>query len=896
MREKLLDKWGELSYRRAGTILAVVIAVTVILLAITPPLGMTTRWVDMLPEHDPMTIEFNNIIEKFSSASNIVVVVKGEEDRIKSFADRLAPQVEQLTQWVRRVDYRFETDFMADHGFMLVKAKDLKDQVDIYRDLNLIPLLTAINDNFEKEYIEDDQSLSSREKEDNAIRYLDGLAYWLSTMKDYVTAGTLPAPDRAEGATDRFLIGDPYYIDIDKNMLLIFIHPNFPVTETDRSIECTNHIDSMVSDLLLEYSDVEAGLTGTFTLVRDEMDAMTIDMFLTTFIALILILVLFVVSFRIWTAPLLAGITLIMGIIWASIFAALTVQTLNLMTSMFAVVLAGLGIDFSIHIISLYTELRSAKMPGAEAMRATLTKAGPGVITGALTTACAFLTLMISDSRGMSEFGLVAGGGLIACMLSAMILLPALLALRDRIMEKRSRRTVIAGGITFASLGTTAKGIARRPRLILVGGLVVTIAAGWLASRLTFDYNYLNMEPEGLVSIILQDEMIDAFNISPDFILVTAGSVDEARELTTRAKDYKSVGMVESISEYIPSTQEQQARRGYLEQIRQNLVDAPAERPLSSDDLSSLTEQIDRLGMNIIELADMAFLGGQDRVDHKATTIIGKAEDTLSPNLVDDIIAAIESDPEHSAERLNHFQIGFIPSLKAKALRMAGTDSLTLESIPPSIVEKFIDADRENFLVTIYPDEQVWDFEYLTRLTDQMMRVSDRITGTPPLFLRMMAIIGSEGMRATLLALAVVFVLLMIDFRSFRFALIAMIPLVIGSILMLGLLKLFGQQLTFMNVMAVPLIVGIGIDDGVHVLHRYRREGPGSIALVMRSTGRAVLITSLTTMIAFGSFIFATYRGLGSMGTLLFLGVGSCFLATFIILTAIITLTERKKG
>lgn len=893
MRDRILSRWGELSYRRCGTVLAVIAVVTAALLAVTPFPGLTTSYVELMPEHDPMTVEFNNIIEKYASASNIVVVVKGEESAIKAFADSLAPRVAALRQWIKRVDYQVERDFLADHGFMLVRESDLADQVDIFADLNLIPLLTAINDNFEKEYIEDEQSLSTREKQDNAVRYLDGLEYWLSTMHTYLTADPAPSSEAARAAVDRFLIGDPYYTNAEKNMLLILIHPNFPITETYRGVDCVNHIDSLVADLAAGYPGLEAGLTGTFTLMRDEMEAMEIDTFLTTLIALVLILVLFIVSFRMWTAPLLAGITLIMGIAWATIFVSLTVQTLNLMTSMFAVILVGLGVDFSIHIISLYTELRSAGMAGADAMRDTLSKAGPGIITGALTTACAFLTMMTSDSRGMWEFGLVIGGGLISCMLASLIVLPALLAFRERLDRKRSERPVGAG-VAFGALSTAAGAIARRPVIVLVGGLAAAAVGVFLALTLTFDYNYLNMTPKGLRSVILQDDMIDAFDISPDFVMVTAGSIDEARQITDKAKDYKSVGMVESLSEYIPSPEQQEIRRRYIEQIRQNLAAAPGEQPMNTGQVEGLANEIDRLGLNIMELAEMAFLGGQDRVDRKAETIIGRPEDSLTLNLIDRLIFAIDEAPETGIARLNRFQRDYLPTLNETARRLANTDSLTLETIPASIVEKFADPSGSHFLVTIYPDQQVWDFEYLNRFAGQMSRVSDRVTGTPPLFLRMMDIIGTEGARASLLALAVVFALLLIDFRSFKFALMAMVPLVVGSIWMLGLLKLCGQQFTFLNIMAVPLIVGIGIDDGVHVLHRYRREGPGSIVAVMKSTGRAVLITSLTTMLAFGSFVFATYRGLGSMGTLLFLGVGSCFLATFLLLTAIIALTERK--
>ena len=101
--------------------------------------------------------------------------------------------------------------------------------------------------------------------------------------------------------------------------------------------------------------------------------------------------------------------------------------------------------------------------------------------------------------------------------------------------------------------------------------------------------------------------------------------------------------------------------------------------------------------------------------------------------------------------------------------------------------------------------------------------------------------------------------------------------------------------MTMVNIMGLPLILGIGIDDGVHIIHRYRIEGPGKIRTVFTSTGRAVFLTSLTTMLAFGSLKFATYRGLGSLGMALFIGVGTCFLTSVIVLPAIMGLIERRK-
>jgi len=147
-----------------------------------------------------------------------------------------------------------------------------------------------------------------------------------------------------------------------------------------------------------------------------------------------------------------------------------------------------------------------------------------------------------------------------------------------------------------------------------------------------------------------------------------------------------------------------------------------------------------------------------------------------------------------------------------------------------------------------------------------------------------------------LLTLLIVFLLLWFDFRNALHALIAMIPLAVGIFWMVGLMKLTGQQLTVMNIMGLPMIVGIGIDDGVHVVHRWIHEGKHKIHTIFSSSGKAILLTSLTTMLAFGSLIFSIWRGLGHLGAALFVGVCACFLTSVIVLPGIIGFIERGKG
>jgi predicted RND superfamily exporter protein len=123
-----------------------------------------------------------------------------------------------------------------------------------------------------------------------------------------------------------------------------------------------------------------------------------------------------------------------------------------------------------------------------------------------------------------------------------------------------------------------------------------------------------------------------------------------------------------------------------------------------------------------------------------------------------------------------------------------------------------------------------------------------------------------------------------------------MIPLIAGGFWMVGLMKSFGMMFTMVNLMGIPMIVGIGIDDGVHLLHRYRIEGLTKTPIVLKSTGKAIMLTSITTMVGFGSLMLAKYRGFGSLGSLLVLGVFACFMTTVLLLPSVIGMITRRRN
>jgi len=865
------------------------------------------RWSDLLPSKDKRTIQFNKIIDEFNSATSLVVVVQGAEKEIKAYADTLAPKIlllndknnKKSTRLFRRVDYKAETDFLRKHGLMLIKEDNLKDIKEVFIDPNLTGFLFNINQSLEKEYVGQEESISTREKEDQAVVFLDSIQSLVNTLIKK-SRGEKVSESEIKSVADKFLFGEPYFLSYDKKALILNAIPNFTMMDLDKLVTGTDSVQEIINDLKEQFPGVKAGLTGFIAVGRDEMVYSQQSLGYTSLIALIAILILLIISFRMWAAPFLAILNLLIGLLWAMGATALVVKQLNIMTQMMAVILIGLGIDFSIHLITSFTEKRASGGSITEAMDHAFLKSGKGIITGALTTACAFFTLTISQSRGMREMGLVSGTGLLAILLSTLLFLPILLVFKEKISERRWKKKktippVRNRDLSFSFMGKTSTWLSRHYVFTILGALVLTVFFFFTGSQITFDHNYLNIEPKGLTSVDLYDTVLEKFDLSMDYAMILTPTPHDSNQLAKKYRELSTVASAEDISIYLPTVEDQKNRAPHILEITRSMREISIVPTLAASDLQVIQQQLDRLRMNILEIQDMAFIGGQDKVDDKCKGIVGDPENPESANIFNELLQTIQKNQNQALEGFNQFHTLFTPYFKDSVLEMGSTDPLQLSDLPPSILDRYSNQKRDQFLVTVFPSESVWtDAKFLERFAKDLERISEKATGMPPIFRALVEIIGKDGGNAALLTLLVVFILLWIDFRKPTHALMAMIPLAFGMIWMLGLMKLTGMQLTVMNVMGLPMILGIGIDDGVHIVHRWKHEGPGKINIIYASTGKAIMLTSLTTMLGFGSLVFSIWRGFGHLGGALFLGVGACFLTTVLFISALIGFIERK--
>jgi len=905
MREKILRALARLHAQHPWKILGLVVIITIIMGIFAGQLKQSMRWTDLLPTKSEKTVQYNKVINEFVTATSIIVVVEGGEERIKAFAEAVIPKIKLVTDpkdgklYTKRIDYKQDIDFIRENGLMLIKADDLQNMKELYQNPNLVPLLTNINNSFEKEYIGQEESISTRTKEDNTIIILDSIGNLISIMKDYAS-GKTNSLEEAQKAVDKLLLGEPYMLSYDKQALIINVIPNFNMDDISKMVSGTDAIQKIIDEVRKDYTGVKAGLTGMIPLGRDEMVYAQQSMNYTSLFAFIAILILLILSFRMWTAPFFAILNLAVGLTWAIGLAAILVKSLNIMTSMVAVILIGLGIDFSIHIIAIFSESRSVGKPIDTAIEETFLKSGKGILTGGLTTCAAFFALIISSSRGMREVGLVSSTGLLAILIVTFLFLPSLLVLRERRLEKK-----IAGGkiktkpvykdISFKSFGAKSKWLSQRYITTIIGAVVVTILLLISAFGISFDHNYMNMEPKGLTSITLQDTILDKFDLSMDYALILIDSVEESRGMATKVKNTKSVALVDDISMYLPSLEEQQKRIPIIQEINQSISTAILKDKLTEAEFDQLLSELDRLEMNIMEIQDMAYIGGQDKVDRKCSEIVGDPDNPQSNSIISDFIICLENNRPEGIKGLEEFQKYAAPYFKESVLRMTTPTNIELDDLPPSILDRYANLDRTQFLLTVFPSGNIWqNANYLYRFTDDLDRISEKATGMPPIMRELIRVIGKDGRNAALLTIIVVFLLLWLDFGGIKYSIIAMIPLVAGFIWMIGLMKLIGMQLTIVNVMGLPMIIGIAIDYGVHIVHRWRIEGSNKVNKIFASTGKAILLSAITTMLAFGSLIFSIWRGFGSLGAAMFIGVGACFLSTVIILPGIIGFLERK--
>ena len=226
---------------------------------------------------------------------------------------------------------------------------------------------------------------------------------------------------------------------------------------------------------------------------------------------------------------------------------------------------------------------------------------------------------------------------------------------------------------------------------------------------------------------------------------------------------------------------------------------------------------------------------------------------------------------------------------------------ITFDDIPATEVRPFLDRDGEiGSFVFIYPGVALRDGRNAIRFAEEIGAItlpSGKVlhAASPNIIIAdLLRMVIREGKLAVGLSLVVVFLILLADVRSLKRTLLVMSPLILGLTWMGGLMFVLGMKLNLFNMVVLPSVVGIGVDAGVHIHHRYREEGPGSLYLVLRRTGPAVAVATITTIVGYTGLVLASHPGLISIGKLAIVGLSTTLVSALVMLPALIQVVETE--
>ncbi|MDA3956681.1 MMPL family transporter [Oceanispirochaeta sp.] len=874
---------------------------------------LKTRIQDMLPEGNPIVASYNEIGDKFTTSSILLTVEQGSREEMAEAADILAGLLKndpQLSGDLLAVRTRIDQDFLIENGFLLSEQDDIEDYRTLTEDTNLLPFLTALNDSLESSWLDEGgEDVVSPSDEQELLDSFNQLENFTKEFRFWIEGQETEAEAAAERLIDALFVGDAYFFSPDYEMLIIQVSPDFSIDERQRLSRVMTRIREHTASMTAQYPHMIFGASGDIAQEADEETALGADALYPPLAALAVILILFYFSLNSMRSIFFALIALGMGILFDLGLIGATLKELNMITSSFGALLVGLGIDFGIHLITRYDDSLQDGHDPVAAMALTLQQTAAPVAIGGITTAMAFYALCFSKTLGFVQFGFVAGSGIILILLSMFTILPLfLLSFGKKSSQGKTKQKIRAGQgdvlvqrrrpkLEFAFLAAWGRALqGKAGSFALVLALTATLVSAVLLPRLSYDYDMRRIGPQNTPSKATEDRIIDAYQLTPFPSFLAVNDLEEARDLTETIRREKSVSSVSSPTDYLPSTQEQKELLAALGEWHENHTTQEIKQ-ITDKDMNFLMDEVQRLEWNVIEIADITSvnLGENSRIvgkrDAMVHEIMGAESGKPGREVFQNLISTLKR--PGASERTEALNTAFADALSQRIDRMTAVQKpLSIADLPDFIKDERISREEESFLITIYPTDILTTEKGMFHFDDKMTRIDPRITGTISLSLALSKEILNETRVAASSVLLVVTILLFITFLSLKKTLLAMANLFLGILWMCGFYTLFGE-LNLVNILAIPLIIGIGIDYNVHILHGLKHEK--SVEAVMASSGKAILLSALTTMIGFGSLaLLGTFRGIATLGILLFLGTLTALIASLTLMPVVVTWINKK--
>ena len=859
MAERFMREWVG---RRAGWVVAASVVVTLLSIAV-----IASRWNinsdfrALLPSTSEAALAMEEVGDRVGSGSSLFVVIDSPDREANlAFAEAYAERLREQPQ-IALAHYHNDKAFFEKNRLLYMEVEDLEE------------LHTRIKRRIREEKRAQNPLFvplgGRKERSDALIDTSDMEARY---------------EDLAHQSYKEYLMSDDGY---SLTIVVRFVETSTDLAATNKLLDRVRELGESLDpasyhpEMKLEYGGGLVSRQSEYTSIVGDIQTSA----LFTLLGLFLVIALY---FRRFRAVVLVLGPLVMGVLWTLALAFVAHGELTTVTVFIFAILLGLGIDFSIHLLNGYDRERAEGREPVDALWACYNSVGRATVMGASTTFATFVVLSFAQFRGLSQFGQVAAAGVLMTVVAMVVTMPAMILVFQRIWPHQPK--VVEGERAIEKALKRGRLLRLAPASLFAAALV-SVWAITQVGQVRFEENFRRV---GQVIMPWERGEPDAKDVAEQQARAMGRQL--ARAVQGRAVEVRREVDPES---YVAERKQLSTGAKYTSALKGQQSSTPTLLLVDeADDARRLYEHLQARQQageleTVSSVASIyAFLPGSEAEQAERLEVIEAIKATL-----DDDLSFLSGSQRERIDEMRE-------SLEVEAIGVEDLPEWTKRLFREAGPEAKAPAEGEAFAYEylIYVNERIDHMvgEQARRFLGEVESATDlegvdvRVASQSYIYTAMLDEIKEDGARMLGIALVIVLLILSFFFGSPLRAVISLSPLIVGALWMFGFCGWFGIKLDFFNVVILPVVIGIGVDDGVHFYHRYLEEGRGQLVSVIDHVGSAIGMTTVTSMIGFGGLAVTNYAGLQSLGYLAIVGIASAFLATILVMPAFLWVAEQR--
>lgn len=679
------------------------------------------------------------------------------------------------------------------------------------------------------------------------------------------------------------LIAENNISEAQSDKAFIFVTPKFDFSQllpVEPAIEAIRSAAQKIQDPNLPA--VKIWITGEVGLEHDEMAGMSEGTFTASIFSLVLVCGILLIAYRSWLLMLATLLTLALGMIFCGLFATLAVKELNLISVAFAVSNIGLGVEYAIHFCLRYRD--NLDLYGKDKLRAihsAVLDTSPSLILCAGTTSIGLYAFVPTDYQGISELGLLAGSSLFICLFITLTVLPVLLKILPTPVIHPLQRGEHPGASKISLL--LASFTLHYAKPITWATALLTVAAVFLVFQVKTDFNPINLRDPHTESVIAFKELLKARDTSPMTLTVLAESADEAKAMQKKLGSLKTVDKTVSLFDFVPKDQEN--KLGIIDDMMMTLGPQSQFFPplkMGADPEPSILRMIAAIDTHLPKKTDPAEI-------QSLRAFKQELQDVLM-----ELNARFQPDRGVFIEKIQTSLLGTLPTVMNQLLTGFQAEEIQPSSIPPEVRERWLSKDGL-YRIQIFPKEDLNHLQHLRAFITEVQALAPDATDLPVMYWESMKAVLEAFQQAIIIALTAIALLLLFIRRSIVDTLLVMTPLVLAGLFTMASTVFTGTPINFANIIALPLLMGLGVDNGIHMVEKLHHSLSEDQNIYQSSTARGMFYGALTTISSFAGLAFSPHQGIASMGLVITIGIFWIMTCTFVVLPAISKLALKPK-